>query len=207
MYVPRFNQVEDEAELRAMVAQVGAAELITTASDGYPRATLLPIVWEGDTVVAHFARANPHWQAIGHESPALLVCTGPQAYVSPSWYAAKAEHGRVVPTWNYTAVHLTGRARVHDDPAWVRRAVTALTDHHERGRDDRWRVTDAPPGYIEGQLRGIVGVEVRLERVEGKAKLSQNRSAEDRRGVVQGLRGTGSAEDAVVAAQMEAGLP
>jgi transcriptional regulator len=207
VYVPRFNQVEDEAELRAMVAQVGAAELITTASDGYPRATLLPIVWEGDTVIAHFARANPHWQAIGHDAPALLVCTGPQAYVSPSWYAAKAEHGRVVPTWNYTAVHLTGRARVHDDPAWVRRAVTALTDHHELGRDDRWRVTDAPPGYTEGQLRGIVGVEVRLERVEGKAKLSQNRSAEDRRGVVQGLRGTGSAEDAVVAAQMEAGLP
>ena len=204
--MPRFNAVEDEAELRAMVAEVGSAELITTAEDGYPRATLLPVVWEGDTVIAHFARANPHWQTIGQDVPALLVCAGAQAYISPSWYAAKDEHGRVVPTWNYSAVHLTGRVRIHDDVAWLRHAVTMLTDHHEIGRDARWRVTDAPPAYIDGQLRGIVGVEITVEKVEGKAKLSQNRSEDDRRGVVEGLGSTGSPEDAVVAGQMRRGL-
>ena len=203
MYVPRFNEVADESEVRAMVAAIGSAELITTAADGYPRATLLPVVWDGGTVIAHFARANPHWQTIVEDSPALLVCTGPQAYISPTWYAAKAEHGRVVPTWNYSAVHLTGRIRVHDDVEWLRSAVTTLTDHHEAGRDGRWQVTDAPAAFIDGQLRGIVGVEITLEKVEGKAKLSQNRSEADRRGVVEGLGASGTVEDAVVADQMK----
>lgn len=202
--MPRFNQVESEADIRAMVAQVGAAELITTGDDGYPRATLLPVLWEGDRVIAHFARANPHWQTIAPDAPALLVCAGAQAYVSPAWYATKAEHGRVVPTWNYSSVHLTGRVRLHDDVAWLRDAVTRLTDRHESGRADRWHVGDAPAAYIDGQLRGIVGVEMSVEKVEGKAKLSQNRSEDDRRGVVEGLSG-GSAEDAVVADQMRAG--
>jgi len=202
MYVPRFNEVSDENELRAMVASLGSAELITTGTEGYPRATLLPIVWDGDTVIAHFARANPHWQTIVEDSPALLVCAGPQAYISPTWYAAKAERGRVVPTWNYSAVHLTGRIRVHDDVEWLRSAVTLLTDHHEGGREERWQVTDAPAAFIDGQLRGIVGVEVTLEKVEGKAKLSQNRSEADRRGVVEGLSASGNVEDMIVADQM-----
>jgi transcriptional regulator len=206
VYVPSFNEVSDEAELRAMVAAVGSAELITTAADGYPRATLLPVIWEGSTVIAHFARANPHWETIAEDAPVLLVCAGSQAYVSPTWYAAKAEHGRVVPTWNYSAVHLTGRARVHDDVKWVRAAVTALTDLHEAGRDERWHVTDAPGPYIDGQLRGIVGVEIAVEKVEGKAKLSQNRSEADRRGVVAGLSASGSAATATVAERMRNGL-
>ncbi|MFL6159397.1 MAG: FMN-binding negative transcriptional regulator [Marmoricola sp.] len=204
MYVPAFNAVGDEAEIRAMVRAVGAAELISTGADGYPLATLLPVVWEDDRVIAHFARANPHWEAITDDAPVLLVCTGPQAYVSPSWYAAKAEHGRVVPTWNYSSVHLTGRARIHDDPDWVRTAVTALTDLHEGGRADRWQVTDAPGAFVDGQLRGIVGIEVQLERVEGKAKLSQNRSEADRRGVVEGLSGEQGPDAATVAEAMRA---
>lgn len=187
MYVPRPNAVTDEAELRAMVAAYGAGELITTGDDGYPLATLLPVVWREDTVVMHMARANPQWRQIADDIPALVVCGGPQAYISPSWYAAKAEHGKVVPTWNYSSVHLTGRARVHDDPDWLRRQVTDLTDHHEEHRPDRWRVTDAPEQYVTAQLRGIVGVELAVERVEGKAKLSQNRSEADRVGVVAGL--------------------
>ena len=191
MYVPGFNAVTDEAELRAMVAAIGSAELITTADDGYPRATLLPVVWDGDTVIAHFARANPHWKTIAEDGPVLLVCAGTQAYISPTWYAAKAEHGRVVPTWNYSAVHLTGRIRVHDDVDWLRDAVTRLTDQHESGRDERWQVTDAPAAFIDGQLRGIVGVEITVEKVEGKAKLSQNRSQADRLGVIAGLRAEG----------------
>ena len=199
--MPRFNAVEDEAELRSMVASIGTAELITTAADGYPLVSLLPVLWHGDTVIAHFARANPHWQTIEQEAPALLACTGPQAYISPSWYAAKAEHGRVVPTWTSTAVHLTGRARIHDDVEWLREAVTVLTDHHETDRAPRWQVTDAPPAYIDAQLRGIVGVEITLEKVEGKAKLSQNRSEADRCGVVGGLA-TGTPEERVVAERM-----
>lgn len=192
MYVPTFNAMDDPAELHAFVTAQGAAEFVTVGADGYPISTLLPIMWRDNTVIAHIARANPHWQQLSDGSPALLICTGSQAYVSPTWYAAKREHGRVVPTWNYSAVHLTGTVTVHDDPAWVRRAVTELTERQEHGRLHPWSVTDAPAAYIEGQLRGIVGIEVHVERVEGKAKLSQNRSAADRRGVVEGLRADGT---------------
>jgi len=187
-----------------MVAAIGSAQVITVGRDGYPMATLLPVVWRENVVIAHMARANPHWRQIGDDAPVLLVCGGPQAYISPSWYAAKAEHGRVVPTWNYSAVHLTGTVRVHEDPAWLREAVTELVERHEGGREVPWAVTDAPGPYIAGQLRGIVGLEVRVTRVEGKAKLSQNRSEADRRGVIDGLRreraeGAGAVADAMSA--------
>ena len=203
MYAPTFNRVEDEEQARRMVAASGAAELVTVGADGYPVATLLPVLWLGGTVLAHMARANPHWREIGDGSPALLVAAGPQAYVSPSWYAAKAEHGRVVPTWNYTTVHLTGRVRVHDDVEWLRAMVTALTDAHESHREHPWAVTDAPSPYVEGQLRGIVGIELTVERVEAKSKLSQNRSDADRAGVVAGLRGEATPATTAVADLMD----
>ena len=203
MYAPTFNRVEDEEQARRMVAASGAAELVTVGADGYPVATLLPVLWRGGTVLAHMARANPHWREIGDGSPALLVAAGPQAYVSPSWYAAKAEHGRVVPTWNYTTVHLTGRVRVHDDVEWLRGMVTALTDAHESHREHPWAVTDAPSPYVEGQLRGIVGIELTVERVEAKAKLSQNRSDADRAGVVAGLRAESTPSTTAVADLMD----
>ncbi|HEY7968136.1 MAG TPA: FMN-binding negative transcriptional regulator [Solirubrobacteraceae bacterium] len=205
MYRPRFNAVEDERELRAMVSAVGSAELVTVGGDGYPRATLLPILWEGDVVITHMARANDHWRAIDDDSPVLLVCGGPQAYVSPSWYASKAEHGKVVPTWNYSTVHLSGRASVHQDAEWLRAAVTALTERHEQWRSHPWAVTDAPDAFVDGQLAAIVGVEVRVERVEGKAKLSQNRSEADRLGVVAGLREERVAGAGAIADAMSAG--
>lgn len=203
MYVPPFNAVTDDAEIRSMVEAIGTAEFITTGAGGYPLATLLPVLWIGDTVIAHLARANPHWQHVTDDSPALLVCTGPQAYISPSWYAVKAEHGRVVPTWNYSSVHLTGRARVHQDPEWLRQAVTDLTHRHEDRRREPWAVTDAPPAYIDGQLNGIVGLEITVERVEAKAKLSQNRSEADRVGVVAGLRDDAGADGLKVADAMD----
>jgi len=199
MYAPAFNRVDDEDVVRRMVADAGAGELVTVGPDGYPVATLLPVLWKGDRVRAHLARANPHWQLVDEDSPALLVVTGPQAYVSPSWYASKAEHGRVVPTWNYTTVHLTGRVRVHDDVEWLRDLVSDLTSSHEVVREAPWAVTDAPAAYVEGQLRGIVGVELVVERVEAKAKLSQNRSEADRAGVVEGLRAEGTAGPGEVA--------
>jgi transcriptional regulator len=207
MYVPHVNALEDDAQIRDMVADVGSAQLITVGSDGFPLATLLPISWDGDTVTAHMARANPHWRQIDDGAPTLLVVTGAQAYISPSWYASKAEHGRVVPTWNYSVVHLTGRAQVHEDGGWLRRAVDDLVDRHEGHRPAPWSSADAPEKYIDGQLRAIVGVEISIERVEAKAKLSQNRSAADREGVVRGLRQEGSPGATSVADQMARHLP
>lgn len=201
MYTPGFNAVTDEAEVRRMVAAVGSAQLVSTGPDGYPAATLLPVVWRDDVVVAHLARANEHWQHLDGAA-VLLVVTGPDAYVSPGWYAAKAEHGRVVPTWNYSVVQLRGRATVHQDPAWLRRAVDDLTDAHEAHRAQPWATDDAPAAFVDGQLRGIVGVEVLVERVEGKAKLSQNRSEADRAGVVTGLLAEPDPRATAVAGQM-----
>jgi transcriptional regulator len=180
--------------------------LVTSRAGAAPAASFLPVLWRADTVVAHLAKANPHWREIEDDTPALLIVTGPDAYVSPSWYATKAEHGKVVPTWNYSAVHLTGRARVHHEPEWLRAAVRDLTDHHESPREKPWHVSDAPETYIEGQLRGIVGVELTVTGVEGKAKLSQNRSAADRNGVIDGLRADGRPGDLAVADSMAAVL-
>lgn len=188
MYTPPFNVVPDDDAVRLMVAAHRSGWLVTVGGDGLPAATLLPLMWRGDRVVAHMAKANPQWRDIVDDAPALVVVGGAEAYVSPSWYAAKAEHGKVVPTWNYSAVQLAGTVRVRHDPEWLRRAVSDLTDVHEAGRDEPWHVTDAPTPYVDGQLRGIVGVEVTVTDVRGKAKLSQNRSDADQRGVVAGLR-------------------
>jgi transcriptional regulator len=205
VYVPRFNALEDAEEIRALVATVGSAQLVTVGEDGYPLATLLPVIWDEELgrLVFHLARANTHWRTIEPGTPALAVVTGPEAYVSPSWYASKAEHGRVVPTWNYSAVEFRGRVEVHDDAAWVREAVTRLTDLHEQPREQPWAVTDAPEAYVEKQLRAIVGVELQIESVVAKAKLSQNRSAEDRDGVIAGLRDEGAGREVSVANAME----
>jgi transcriptional regulator len=189
LYVPRFNAVEDEGAVRDLVATVGTAHLVTVAADGTPDATFLPVLWRGDRLVGHLARANPHWRAISGRA-GLAIVHGPDAYVSPSFYAAKREHGRVVPTWNYSTVHLRGPVRVVEDPAWLRELVGALTDHHEAARPEPWAVEDAPEQYVAKNLRAIVGVELVVESVEAKAKLSQNRSQEDRAGVVAGLEGT-----------------
>lgn len=198
LYVPRFN-VMDADDVRGFVDAVAAAQLVTVGADGLPDATFLPVLWEGDRIVGHLARANAHWRRIVDGSPALAVVTGPDTYVSPSWYATKAEHGKVVPTWNYSVVHLRGRVVVHDDPDWVRDLVTRLTDRHEQVRAEPWAVTDAPADYVEKNLRPIVGVEVVVESVEAKAKLSQNRSDADRAGVAEGLRADGTDPDGLVA--------
>ena len=205
MYVPPYNAMDDDAQMRAFVTRIGAAQLITIGADGYPAATLLPVIWAGDRVIAHLAKANPHWRDIGPDAPALFVCQGNQAYVSPSWHAAKAEHGRVVPTWNYSAVELRGTVNVFHDADRVHEAVSLLTHHHEDGRDEPWAVTDAPADYISGQLRGIVGLEMRVESVSGKAKLSQNRSEADADGVITGLRTESSTAARAVAEEMQTG--
>jgi len=198
LYVPRFNVMAPD-DVRPFVHAVGTAQLVTVGGDGTPDATFLPVLWEGDRLVGHLARANAHWRRIVDGSPALAVVTGPDAYVSPSWYATKAEHGRVVPTWNYSVVHLRGAIAVHDDADWVRGLVTRLTDRHEQPRAEPWAVTDAPADYVAKNLRPIVGVELVVESVEGKAKLSQNRSDEDRAGVATGLAADGRDPSGLVA--------
>ena len=198
LYVPRFNAMDPD-EIRPFVHAVATAQLVTVGDDGVPDATFLPVLWEGDRLVGHLARANPHWRRIVDGSPALAIVTGPDAYVSPSWYASKAEHGKVVPTWNYSVVHLRGRVSVHDDADWVRGLVTRLSERHERQRAEPWAVTDAPADYVDKNLRPIVGVELAVDSVEAKAKLSQNRSDADRAGVASGLAADGREPDGLVA--------
>lgn len=185
-YLPHYNRLPD-AEVAGFVATVGTATLVTVAEDGLPDATFLPVLLRDDVLVGHLARANPHWRRIAPGLAALAVVTGPDAYVSPSWYPSKAEHGKAVPTWNYSVIQLRGRVRIVDDRDWLLDLVTELTDRHETGREHRWRVSDAPESYLRPMLRAIVGFEVQIGSVEAKAKLSQNRSAADRAGVIAGL--------------------
>lgn len=149
----------------------------------------------------HVARANPQWKTppIGE---ALVLFAGADAYITPSWYAAKAEHGKVVPTWNYEAVHAYGTAEFFDDPARLRDAVTRLTALYEAPRAAPWAVSDAPEAFVAAQMRGIVGVRLPISRIEGKRKMSQNRSEADRAGVAAGLAESGRASDRQVAAMI-----
>ena len=193
VYTPRPFAVDD-ATARSLLAEVEVAQLVT-ATDSGPLATLMPWVvdLDSDVVVGHVARANPQWSTSWHGT-ALVLATGPNGYVSPSWYASKAEHGRVVPTWDYVSLQVHGELVVHDDADWVADVVRRLTDRHEQRRTEPWRVDDAPTDYLEQQLRGIVGIEVRVERIEVSVKMSQNRTDADRDGVIAGLEADGRAD-------------
>ncbi|GAA6525324.1 FMN-binding negative transcriptional regulator [Intrasporangium sp. DVR] len=205
MYVPHFNVME-EADVVGFLAAHPAGHLVTVGPDGRPDVTLLPLVLDEGRVLAHLARANEHWRRITSGSSGLLVVTAADAYISPSWYASKREHGRVVPTWNYSEVQLSGQVTVHDDEAFVRDVVTRLTERHEAHRSRPWGVTDAPERYIAGQLRAVVGVELRVESVSAKAKLSQNRSRADREGAIAGLEAEPGSSSHDVARAMRAAL-
>lgn len=188
MYTPtHFAMTDDEVE--AMLSAIGAADLVTATPSGL-RATLLPLVYDGRRLRGHVARNNDQWQlpVLGE---AMVIVRGPDSYVSPSWYASKAEHGRVVPTWNYVTAHVYGKVTFHDSAEWVGALVRELTDKHERDRAEPWSVDDAPQRFIEGQLRAIIGVELEVSRVEAKRKVSQNRPAADRAGVAAGLLASG----------------
>ncbi|MDT5241996.1 MAG: transcriptional regulator [Mycobacterium sp.] len=190
MYVPS-HFAPDEAAVDELLARHGAADLITATPDGL-RATMLPFVYDRErrTLLGHFARNNDHWRqpVLGE---ALVIVRGPDSYISPSWYASKVEHGRVVPTWNYVTAHVHGALTVHDDVEWLAALVRRLTDQREAGRPAPWSVDDAPEKFVQGQLRAIVGVEVAISRIEGKFKLSQNRPDADIDGVIAGLAEVG----------------
>lgn len=194
MYVPEHFRERDPAAIEALITAHPLATLVTRDGDGDVAANHVPMLLDRSrgvhgTLVGHVARANPAWQA---EGAVLAVFTGPDAYISPSWYPSKAEHGKVVPTWNYTAVHAYGTLRATTDPGILLGIVGALTRRHEADRTDPWAVEDAPHDYIESMLRAIVGIEIEIERVEAKCKLSQNRPEPDRRGVWSGLSAEGS---------------
>ena len=201
MYLPAHFALDDIDEVLALVDHVGAADLVTVGPSGEPASTLVPVLWDRSgtdvaagrygRVLAHVARMNPQWADVADGQRVLAIVHGAQAYISPAWYAAKREHGRVVPTWNYSSVHLSGTVELVDDPEELRDLVGWLTDRHEAERPDPWSVDDAPAAFIAGQLRAIRGVIVHLDRVEAKAKLSQNRSLADRVGVVSGLLAEG----------------
>jgi transcriptional regulator len=195
VYIPDHFRPADE-DVAELLAHIGAADLVTPTADGL-LATMLPLIYEPPRPAApdagahgrlmgHVARNNRQWKTppIGE---AMVIVRGPDAYISPAWYAAKREHGRVVPTWNYITAHIHGELVIHDDPAWVERNVRALSARHEAARPTPWSVDDAPVPYIAGQLRAIVGVEVLISRIEAKFKLSQNRSIADVDGAIEGL--------------------
>jgi len=200
VYVPAHFAAPDDA-LDQLMAAPGAVDLVSNTAAGLT-ATTLPMLHDpaGGTLCGHLARTNTQWRdSVGE---VLVIVRGPDAYVSPSWYASKAEHGRVVPTWDYVVAHVHGRLVVHEDADWLAAHVRGLTEVHEGGRPAPWSVDDAPERFVTGQLRAIVGVEVQITRVEAKWKLSQNRPPADVDGVVRGLsaEGQGAVADAVVTA-------
>lgn len=198
MYVPPAFREDRPQAIHALIEAHPLALLVSTGEDG-PTANPVPMLLDPSAGVlrCHLARANGQIgelraaQAAGRE--VLAVFQGPQAYISPGWYASKAEHGRVVPTWNYLIVQVRGVPRVIEDADWLRGQVGALTDRHEAGLADPWSVGEAPDGFVAAQLRGIVGLELPLTRVTGKWKASQNRPAADRAGVIAGLEAAGDA--------------
>ena len=202
MHLPR-HFTEDSTE--AVVAMVRTAEfghLVVSGPDGLD-STPIPFVIsdDGSRVRAHLARPNQIWKLAPCE--ALLIVPVSDAYVSPSWYPSKADHGKVVPTWNYEVVHLHGRLIAHDDAEWTASMVADLTDLHEASRPSPWSVGDAPAGYTDKLMGGIVGIELSVSRVEAKRKLSQNKSEADRSGVVAGLANSPSPSARAVGEAMQ----
>ncbi|HUK60822.1 MAG TPA: FMN-binding negative transcriptional regulator [Stellaceae bacterium] len=193
MYLPRHFAETRVPVLHEAIARAGIATLVTSGADGI-EASHVPMLLDPEpaplgTLLGHIARDNPQWQ--GGAGDALAIFLGSDAYVSPSWYPTKKEGGKVVPTWNYVAIHARGPIEWFDDPARLRAIVTRLTEKHEGARPAPWAVTDAPPDYIEMMLKAIVGFAIPLARLEGKWKMSQNRPPADRKGVVDALRREG----------------
>ncbi|WP_395701803.1 FMN-binding negative transcriptional regulator [Aquabacterium sp.] len=204
MYLPRHFEETRPEPLHALMRAHPLGLLVTPGDDAGPVANSLPFLLDPTptdeapcgTLLCHVARANPVWR----EAPGaavLVVFQGAQGYVSPNWYPAKAEHGKVVPTWNYSMVQARGRLQVHDDPAAVHAIVSRLTTRHEANQPRPWAVDDAPPEFTATMLRAIVGLRIPLTSLVGKFKLSQNRAAADREGVVKGLREQGAEAQAM----------
>ena len=206
MYNSKPHQEHDLARLHQHMLETRLAVLVSHGEQGL-LATHLPVLVdtaEGEfgTVYAHLARANRQWQDLEQGGEALLVFPGADAYVSPSYYPSKADNPKVVPTWNYLAVHAYGPADVIHEAEPLLAIVSRLTDRHEQGRSEPWKVTDAPADYLDGMLRAIVGIRLPIARLQGARKLSQNRSEQDIAGVREGLSASTDQQDNQLAAHM-----
>jgi transcriptional regulator len=209
MYQPVHFR-EDRLAVQHALIGTHPLGLLITAGPGGLQANSIPFLIdaaaaERGTLRAHLARANPQLAELAAVEECLVVFQGPQHYISPSHYATKRETGKVVPTWNYITVHAWGRPQVMDDTAWLRRQIDDLTRHNEATRPAAWNVADAPEAFIAAQVKGIVGLEIPIARIEGKWKVSQNRPAADQAGVAAGLRGLGDEADAMAAIVAERG--
>jgi transcriptional regulator len=202
MYIPPAFREDDKESIRATIRAARLATLVTATAEGL-LATPLPLFLdesEGEhgVIYGHVAKANPQWRASA-QGDGLAMFMGPDAYVTPAWYQTKQETGKVVPTWNYVAVHAYGPVEFFEDADRLLEIVTRLTNLHEGGRAGPWAVSDAPADFIQSQLKGIVGLRMPIGRLEGKRKMSQNRNAADRAGVVSGLSSSERASDRDVA--------
>ncbi|MGH9652499.1 MAG: FMN-binding negative transcriptional regulator [Bryobacteraceae bacterium] len=191
MYTPAHFAETRLDVLHQFIRQHPLAALVTSGPDGL-EATHVPMVLHPEiepqgVLRCHVARANPQWKSIGLQSPVLVIFSGPEHYITPSWYAAKKEHGRVVPTWNYAAVHVSGRAKLFDEENALLEHLNALTKQSEAPFEKPWAVSDAPAEYVQAMAKAIVGIEMTIERLEGKWKASQNRPRADRPGIIAGL--------------------
>ena len=210
MYQPPHFR-EDRRDVQHALIKTHSLGLLITAGPGGLQANYIPFLIDPQasdngtlgTLRAHLARANPQLRELAAVDECLVVFQGPQAYVSPSLYPTKRETGKVVPTWNYITVQAWGRPQVMDDAAWIRGQIDDLTRHHEAPRAAPWAVADAPETFVAAQIKGIVGVQIPIARIEGKWKVSQNRTAADAAGVAAGLRDEGEEADAVAAAVAE----
>jgi transcriptional regulator len=195
VYVPGHFRESRLEVLQGLIDRHPLATIVAVTPDGLA-ANHVPLrarlSADGRGVLrGHIARANSLWRRVDRDAAVLAIFMGADAYVSPNWYPSKHEHGKAVPTWNYATVHISGTIRFIDDVAWLRNFVSELTDLHEQDRPNRWHISDAPPDYIDGMLRAIVGFEIDIRSVVGKFKGSQNRPAADRAGVSDALRAAG----------------
>ena len=207
MYTPKAFEVTDLALVHAAIKESELATLVTITAHGLV-ATHLPLMLDETrgpygTLTGHVSRANLQWRDADPQAEALIIFMGLDTYVSPAWYPAKQETGRVVPTWNYAAIHAYGHPTFFEDIERLRTVVTELTRRHEASFASPWQVTDAPAAYIDAQLKAIVGFDFPILRLEGKQKFNQNRSAADRAGVIEGLRAQGAERKSQVAGLME----
>jgi transcriptional regulator len=204
MYTPAQFKVEDVGEAHALMRAHPFAILVTHGADGIV-ATHLPTVLKVDDaspvgrIECHVARPNPQWRTFSPDAEALMIFQGPEAYIRPGWYPSKAEHDKVVPTWNYAVVHAYGKLEAVQDKAWLLGHVSELTDQQEAPYSARWAASDAPANYLDAMARGIVGFRLPIARLEAKVKMSQNREERDRAGVVRGLGERARGDDALIA--------
>jgi transcriptional regulator len=209
MYTPKHFDEPEITVLHQLMRERPLATLVTLGTDG-PEANAVPLhLAETDAssqgqqsqgvLRGHVARANPLWQEHPPETPVLAIFHGPEGYISPSWYATKAETGKVVPTWNYVVVHARGLLRTIDDPQWIRAQIDALTSEQETAFDHPWSTADAPADFIDKLVGAVVGIEIAITRLQGKWKVSQNQPLPNRLGVIQGLEARGTGEAAAMA--------